>query len=112
MISVFDQDETESMATSFVSVCATHIYHQLHNFCCSSLNRSMTSFCSKCRPSDTIGFPPTNTSRIVAREDENTIAGKRSLLVAPAIDGSSRSTVKKSAGLPDASVPPGAPMLR
>ena len=71
---------------------------QPHSFFCSALNLSTISSCCACRPSSTIRLPPTTTSLIAVLDREKTIAESRSSGEAPAIDGSSRSTVKKSAG--------------
>ena len=56
-------------------------------------------------------LPATNTSRTAVRDKEKTIALSRSSSAAPAIEGSLRSTVKKSPGRPVPGFPLSKPIL-
>src|SRR5205085_11621760 len=68
-----------------------------HNVRCKRAKRSTISVCAWCRPSCTTSRPPTTTSRTAVRASAKTMVGKRSISFAPVIEGSFKSTVKKSA---------------
>jgi hypothetical protein len=62
--------------------------------------RLMISLCAAWRPSLTTERAATTVSLTAERASENTMSGSKSSPLAPAIEGSSSATVKKSANAP------------
>ena len=85
---------------------------QTHNRRWRSEKRPMIGPWSGWRPFATRWRAPIHTSRTARRSSENTTFSSRAPGSAPAIEGSYRFTVKKSAGRPISIAPPGAPRLR